>query len=281
MDSRQVYAGMDVGTAKPSPQERALIPHYGLDVVKPDQRYSAGLFAADARVWIERVHTAGRIPILVGGTGFFLRALTHPMFPEPPLDGTRKEALKHYLERLTRAELLQWLSHLDHANAVRMQKEGGRQRLARAIEVALLTGRPLSEWHEAESADAPLRFLTFVIDLPRAQLYERINQRVEDMVRGGLVEEVTALRSLGYDENAPAMNATGYLEVLSFLRGDVTLEIAIDEIKRTTRRYARRQITWFRHQLPADAIMLDGTRPGAELAEEVANAWHRRMEVVP
>src|SRR4051812_15453613 len=150
MDSRQVYAGMDIGTAKPSLDERAGVPHFGFDLVQPGERYSAGRFATDARRWLAEIKARSHVPMLVGGTGFFLRALTHPMFEEPPLDPARKEALKNFLSAFSREELLVWLERLDEKSARRLEGEGGRQRLARAIEVALLTGKRLSEWHAAQ-----------------------------------------------------------------------------------------------------------------------------------
>lgn len=274
MDSRQVYIGMDIGTAKASVEQRALVPHFGIDLLPASERYNAGCFARDAREWIRQIRSRAHVPILVGGTGFFLRSLTHPMFPEPPLEPHRKDALKRYLGRNSREELLRWLTALDADTAARLAREGGRQRLARAIEVALLTGRPLSSWQrEHPTGVRALRFRTFVLDLPRELLYERINRRVADMLQAGLVEEVRDLLAAGYDEDAPGMNATGYIELLPYLRGETTLEAATAEIRTATRRYARRQLTWFRHQLGTGALALDATRPIAELAREIAADW--------
>jgi tRNA dimethylallyltransferase len=277
LDSRQVYRGMDIGTAKPSPAQRAQVPHFGIDVLPPNERYNAGRFALDARRWIDDIQSRGRIPVLVGGTGFFLRALTHPMFGEPALDPRRKEQLKQYLAGFTREELLRWLEVLDDVTAQRLAGGGGRQRAARAIEVALLTGSPLSTWHrEQEPSPRPLRFLTFVLQLPRNLLYERINQRVDQMLAAGLVAEVKALLAAGFDEHSPGMNATGYIELIPYIRGETTLADAADAIKRATRRYARRQLTWFRHQLGPGAIPLDAMRPHEQLVREIAAAWQVR-----
>lgn len=282
MDSRQVYTGMDIGTAKPSAEQRARVPHFGIDLLPPSERYNAGRFARDAREWIRQIRSRGHVPILVGGTGFFLRSLTHPMFPEPPLEPERKDALKRYLDRYSREELLQWLTVLDAGTAARLAREGGRQRLARAIEVALLTGRPLSSWHRVHAPGVrALRFRTFVLDLPREILHERINRRVADMIEAGLVEEVRGLLAAGYDEEAPGMNATGYIELLPYVRGETTLEAATDEIRTATRQFARRQLTWFRHQLGTDALTLDATRPIDELARDIAAAWLVATEVNP
>ncbi|MGQ0813365.1 MAG: tRNA (adenosine(37)-N6)-dimethylallyltransferase MiaA [Gemmatimonadota bacterium] len=273
LDSRQVYQGMDIGTAKPTVEQRARVPHFGIDVLSPGRRYTAGRFAADARAWIAAIRARHHVPVLVGGTGFFLRALTQPMFAEPPLDPARKESLKRYLEDFSREELLRWLSGLDAAAAQRLAREGGRQRLARAVEVALLTGRTLTEWHAQQPPGQPLDLTTFVLELPRAELYDRINRRVDEMLAAGLVEEVRGLRAAGYDEQAPGVNATGYIELIPYLRGETTLDDAADRIRANTRSYARRQLTWFRHQLGPNAIRLDATRPINELADEIVQRY--------
>ena len=278
MDSRQVYRGMDIGTAKASRAERAAVPHHGLDMIDPGRRYSAGQFARDARRWIAEIRARGRTPLLVGGTGFFLRALTDPLFEEPEMDTDRRKRLGRVLDRRSDDELGRWLAALDPEAARRLGDSGGgggggRQRLLRALEVALLTGRPLGWWHEHRPGPPPLGLRTFVLDLPRGQLDARIDRRVTRMLEAGLVEEVRALLARGYAADAPGMTATGYAEVAAHLGGEMSLEEAADGIRRATRRYARRQLTWLRHQLPADAVWLDGSRPLEELVEEVVAGW--------
>ncbi len=285
MDSRQVYRGMDVGTAKATPAQRAAAPHHGLDLVDPDARFSAGKFARMARALVGEIRGRGRVPLLVGGTGFFLRALTHPIFREPALDPERRSALAAWLEGLDTAVLRDWVRALDPETAGRLGASGGgggRQRLLRALELPLLTGRPLSWWHrEAPPESPPLHPLVFVLNPPRERLYAAIDARVDAMVRGGLVEEVRALLQRGFHESDPGMNATGYAELLPALRGEVSLEEALDRVRKNTRAYARRQLTWFRHQLPEGALWLDAARPLPDLAEEIARRWriaadHRR-----
>ncbi len=274
MDSRQVYRGMDIGTAKASAAERAAVPHHGLDLVDPDERYSAGAFARDARRWIDEIRARGHVPVLAGGTGFFLRALTHPLFREAEIDPPRRERLKRWLRGRPEAELHRWLERLDPASAAALAQAGGRQRLARALEVALLSGRPLSWWHAHAPAEAPpLALRVYVLDLPRAELYRRTDERVHQMLAAGLEREVRGLVARGYDERAPGLNATGYVELLRYLRGETSLETAVDAIQRATRRFARRQLTWLRHQLPADAVHLDALRPPDQLADAIAAAW--------
>lgn len=280
LDSRQVYQHMDIGTAKPTAAQRTAVPHHGFDLVPPSERYSAGRFAADCTRWLAEIRARGAVPVLAGGTGFFLKALTHPLFQEPALPAARREALKRYLADQDSSELLEWARALDPEAAARLATQGGRQRLARVIEIVLLTGRRLAWWQSHAPTTGPLLApLVFVLELPRTELYQRINQRVRDMIAAGLVAEVRTLLEAGYDEHAPGMNATGYLELIPFLRGQQDLGAAIDAIQRATRRYARRQLTWFRHQLPAGAIRLDAGRPTAELLADIVERWE--VEVDP
>jgi tRNA dimethylallyltransferase len=273
MDSRQVYRGMDIGTAKATPEQRSTVPHHGLDLVDPDQRFSAGRFARYARDRIAEIHARGRVPILVGGTGFFLRALTNPIFREPEMDAGRRDALRSALEERDDDELRRWLRHLDPSMSERLATWGGRQRLLRALEIALLTGRPLSWWHaNAEPVEPPLQPKIFVLQAPRDVLNAAIDRRVAEMADAGLVEEVARLMRLGYTESDPGMNATGYIEIIPHLRGAATLDDALDQVRRNTRAYAKRQGTWFRNQLPPGAVWLDATRPIAEWVEIIAAA---------
>lgn len=275
-DSRQVYQHMDIGTAKATPEQRARVPHFGLDLLPPSKRYNAGRFAEDAKRWMREIRARGHVPILVGGTGFFLRALTHPMFAEPPIDEQRKEALKTWLNQHSRSELLRWLAHLDPEAAAEVVPETSRQRIARALEVALLTGRTLSWWHEhAQPAGEPLQAVTFVLELDRMQLYQRINARVQQMVRNGLVDEVERLLTAGYNEHSPGMKTTGYIEMIPYVRGQCSLNEAIDAIQRATRAYARRQITWFRHQLAEPVIRIDAGADRETIVETIVREWYQ------
>lgn len=273
MDSRQVYRGMDVGTAKVTAEERAAVPHHGLDLVEPDERYSAGRFARDARRWFEEIRRRGRVPILVGGTGFFLRALLRPIFVEPPMDEKRRDALRLWLSDLPTARMAAWVRRLDPERA-ELAVEGGRQRMSRTLEVALLSGRPLSAWHrEAPPDGAPLRAVVVLLEVPRAELDRRIEERARRMMREGLLEEVRGLRERGYGDGAPGMTGTGYREAAACLDGRATPDETVAEIARGTRRYARRQLTWFRNQLPADTVRVDATEPLGAQVDRVLEAW--------
>jgi tRNA dimethylallyltransferase len=274
MDSRQVYRRMDVGTAKATPEERRRVEHHGLDLVDPAERFSAGAFVRYVRPMLSEIRGRGRTPVLVGGTGFFLRALTHPIFQEPPLDPERRARLHARFVAMDTEALHRWLRELDPEAADRLRDWGGRQRILRALEVPLLTGRSLGWWQRnSPAAEEPLRPLVFVLDLPRELLFARIDRRVAEMVEQGLLEEVRALAQSGYDEHTPGLRAHGYQEIVPYLRGEIPLETALDEVRRATRAYAKRQQTWFRTQLPESATRLDARRPTAELADEIVRGW--------
>ena len=275
MDSRQVYRDMDIGTDKVGRAARAAVPHHGLDLVAPDERYSAGRFARDARRWMDEIHGRGALPLLVGGTGFFLRAVLDPVFTEPPLDPDRLEALRAWLKSQSRERLQRWVERLDPERA-RLASEGGPQRLGRTLEVALLSGRPLTWWHRAAPLEGDgLPGVVVLLDLPRDEMDRRIDERVAGMLERGLVEEVRALLAAGYVEDAPGLTGTGYREVAAHLRGEATLDQAVEEIRRNTRRYARRQLTWFRHQLPESTLRVDATAPVGEQADAALAAFER------
>ncbi len=281
MDSRQIYRGMEIGTAKATAAERRAVPHHGLDLRAPGQRYSAGEFARDARRWIGEIRARKRVAILVGGTGFFLRALMRPLFREPPLDPGRRAELEAFLARLPAAELARWVRRLDPDRAA-AAIPGGFQRMARTVVVALLAGRPLSWWHRRGPAEAePLRGLVCLVDLPMAALDDRIARRAGEMIAAGLAEEVAGLLRSGVRRDDPGMNGVGYREMAACLAGECTIEAAAERIRVATRQYARRQRTWFRHQLPPNRILIDGTAPLAAQEEAVAGAWAKATELRP
>ena len=273
MDSRQIYRGMDIGTAKATPRERAAIPHHGIDIRNPGERYSAGAFGRDARRWIAAIRARGRVPLLVGGTGLFLKALTEPFFHEPPLEGERRAAAESAVGRLSRAELARWVRALDPPRA-EVAIAGGRQRMTRTALVALLTGRPLSWWHaRSEPCAEPLRGVTCVLDVPREVLDARIGRRVRAMVEAGFADEVAALLRAGCSRDDRGLNGVGYREMADHLEGRITLEEAARRTRVATRRYARRQATWFRHQLGPDTVRVDGTAPIKAQSARVVGAW--------
>ncbi|HEU5171664.1 MAG TPA: tRNA (adenosine(37)-N6)-dimethylallyltransferase MiaA [Gemmatimonadales bacterium] len=272
-DSRQVYRRLDIGTAKPTRRERARVPHHGLDQVEPGERYSAGRFAKDAARWIREIRAREREPVVVGGTGLYVRALVEGLFLEPPLDPARRRALDRWTAGLDGLELVRWARRLDPGF-----RGGGRQRAARAVEVALLTGRPLSWWQQAARSRGPVAPWYVLLTAPRAVLHQRIANRAEEMVRRGLIEEVAAVLAEGHPAHAPGLDGIGIREAVEYLHGQRPRESVAGAIALHTRRYAKRQETWFRHQLAGDVLALDAVRPPERLAAEIAAAWARRSD---
>jgi tRNA dimethylallyltransferase len=270
-DSRQVYRRLDIGTAKPTRKERARVPHHGLDVVDPGTRYSAGHFARDAGEWIGATLGRGRLPVVVGGTGLYVRALAEGLFREPALDPARRRALDAFTARLEPLELLRWAGRLDPGF-----RGGGRQRAARAIEIALLTGHPLSYWQQSARARAAIDPWYIVLTAPRPVLHQRIARRAEEMVRRGLIEEVAAVLAEGHPAGSPGLDGIGIREAVEYLHGRRARETVAEAITVSTRQYAKRQQTWFRHQLEGTVLTLDATRPAERLAAEIAEAWETR-----
>ena len=256
-DSRQIYRGFDIGTAKPTPEDRDRVPHFGVDVVAPAERYSAARWAAAATTWIAEAERKGRVPVVVGGTGFYVRALTAPLFEEPPLDPGRRRALAIELAPLAVSELRRWCRRLDPARA-----HLGRAQLLRAIEVAVLTGVPISHWHRRSPRSAGMQARYLVVD-PGGALESRIISRIDTMLESGWEDEVRSLIHCVPD-SAPAWNATGYRAVREHVDGRRSRADAIERVRIDTRQYAKRQRTWLRHQLPPNHVtLLDPTCPDA------------------
>jgi tRNA dimethylallyltransferase len=263
-DSRQIYRGFDIGTAKPTRDEQEIVPHACIDVADPTERYAAPLWAAEATRAIDRARSEGRTPLIVGGTGFYLRALFEPLFDEVPRDPERRAMLETELAALPTPELRRWCEQLDPPRA-----HLGRTQLVRAVETALLTGRRLSDLHRTRPR-APRYAPRYLVADPGAVLASRISQRLDAMLAQGWTDEVRRLVETVPDE-APAWNATGYLAVREHVEGRLSLAAARERVEIATRQYAKRQRTWFRHQLAgAPVTRLDPLAPGAM---DTALAW--------
>lgn len=273
-DSRQVYRGLDIATAKPTRRERERLPHHLLDMVPPGERYSAGHFARDAVAVLEEIRLRGRIPVVVGGTGLYIRALADGLFMEPPMDMTTRLAMAAWTRDLDFDTLARWARRLDPGYT----GAGGPQRAARAIEVALLTGRPLSWWQRAARGGAAIRPWTVRLTVPRQVLHQRIQARAAEMVRRGLVEEVAAALADGAPLTGPGMDGIGVREAVDVLQGRLDRSMLVDAITVATRQYARRQETWFRHQLTGPVLALDATRPPEQLAAAIITAFRQDVQ---
>jgi tRNA dimethylallyltransferase len=275
-DARQLYRGLDIGTAKPDRDTLGRVPHRGLDLIDPGERYSAGRFAREASGWIAATRAAGREPMVVGGTGLYIRALAEGLFREPPFDPERRERLRHWSEALEGADLARWAGRLDPGFP-----GGGRQRAARAIEVALLTGQALSWWQRAARESGTLRPWYIHLTVPREVLHRRLAARVDQMLEFGFVSEVRRVLDSGVAPDAPGLDGVGYREVVRMLQGRLPESELRDAILVATRRYAKRQETWFRNQLREPGAgsrepgiwTLDATESPDVLAHRIHERW--------
>ena len=246
-DSLQLYRELRIGTGKPSVRETGSVPHHLYDFLKPDEFYSAGRYMVEARRVCHRVRGRGRLPFVVGGTGLYLRALLEGVFDGPSRCETLRDRLEKIVKHRGQERLHRLLARKDPATA-RKIGVGDRRRLIRALEVYYLTGTPISRLQERRESLAGYRILKIGLNLRRTLLYNRIESRVREMFRCGLLDEVDRLLRKGYDERCKAFEALGYRYAVQTLRGELELEAAIELTNRDTRRYAKRQMTWFRRE---------------------------------
>jgi tRNA dimethylallyltransferase len=247
-DALQVYRGFDIGTAKPGAAERARVPHHLLDILDPDQAFSAGRFAEEARTAVAQIRRRGRLPVVVGGSGLYLRALLEGIGTLPRSDPEVRAALAARLEREGLEALWEDLARRDPPTAARLPK-GDRQRILRALEIHQLSGRPMSKWlADRPFGERPLEAFRVGLTLPRALLYDRIASRVERMIERGWVGEVAGLLAVWRDPDLPAFQAIGYRQLARHVLEGWPLDEAVDDIVRATRRLAKRQLTWFRRE---------------------------------
>ena len=268
-DSRQVYRGFDIGTAKPSGEEQRAIPHYGIDAVEPDERYTAADWAASVPAWLEHIRGANRRPIIVGGTGFYLRALFTPLFEEPDMDPAQRSSVRELLTTMPAAEVKRWAEALDPPRAAL-----GRAQRERAIEVALITGRRISDLHLEHPRATALNARYLVID-PGKSLTDAISSRVDAMLAAGWLDEVRSLTT-HVASDARAWTATGYDTMRRVVTGEFTPEEGRELVIIATRQYAKRQRTWFRHQLAGGQVMV--LNPRDTDAFDRATAWFNEEE---
>lgn len=247
-DSTAVYRGLDIGTDKLDLAQRRGIPHHLVDVVDPTEVYSAARYGADAATAAADITARGRLPIVVGGTGFYLRALVRGIFPGPGRDEALRARLNRVAERRGVVSLHRWLTRVDEASARRIQPRD-QKRLVRALEVYLLTGRPLTD-HFADTASpaGALETLTIGVNVPRPLLLERVTRRVDEQFQRGVVDEVRALVARGVPLTAHAFSGLVYRQVVDYLNGVRDLAATRELVIRENMRYAKRQLTWFRKE---------------------------------
>jgi tRNA dimethylallyltransferase len=245
-DSQQVYRYMDIGTGKPTEEQRAIVPHHLIDVVNPDEEFNAALFRTLASRAVEEIQSRGKHVIVCGGTGLYIKALTQGLFAGPSADPAVRLRLSKELAAGGPRLLHDRLARIDAAAASRIHQHD-RQRMIRALEVYELTGRSMSAWQK-EHAFKGTCFDTLKVGLARDrhELYQRINQRCERMIREGLIDEVRSIMARGYSLSLKALQSVGYRHAGYFLTGAMSLETALSLMQRDTRRLAKRQLTWFR-----------------------------------
>ncbi len=264
-DSVQVYQGIQIATAKVPLAERQGIPHHLIDFVSPNINYTAGDWAREAAATIAGVQRRGRVPILVGGTGLYLRALRNPFFPSPQTDAELRRRLNKLRERRGAEHLHRLLQRLDPDSAAELYPRDW-PRVQRAIEVRLQTGEAMSQQKggRPEPTESARRLRSMVLNPPRTELYQRINERTEKHFEAGLVEEVRALLAQGVPANSNALGAHGYRRVVEYLNGRRELASAIEQTKLDVRHYAKRQLTWFRREAGAEWFEGFGEDPGLQ-----------------
>jgi tRNA dimethylallyltransferase len=265
-DALQVYRGLDIGTAKPSRADRARVPHHLIDVLEPEAPFSAGEFRRRALPLLDAIRGRGRLALVVGGSGLYLRALTDGLSPIPKVPDAVRGEVRAEIEAGGLEAVRQRLHSLDPETAGGIGPDDA-QRIARALEVRLATGRGLASWWREPRLEGPVRVLARLgLTVPRSLLYDRISRRIQRMVEAGWVDEVEDLLAGGCPPTAPAFQAIGYRQVVRHIRGEWTLDQALEDTARETRRFAKRQMTWFRRQ--RDIVWIEA----ASLAQAIPQA---------
>ena len=244
-DSRQVYRYLDIGTAKPNAEEMEGIKHHFIDEIEPDGNFNANIFEQKSLDIIEHLHQKNTIPIVAGGSGMYIKALVDGITESAVYsDEIRGQLLKEKEENGI-FFLYEKLKKLDPVSAERMLPQNWK-RVLRALEVILFTGKPIWQHHKEYERDCNINFIQYALNWERPRLYSNINRRVDKMIEAGLVEEVKSVLERGYSSNVNALNTVGYKEIIEYLGNKISLDTAIELIKRNTRRYAKKQMTWFR-----------------------------------
>lgn len=268
-DSMQIYRGMEIGTAAPAPEEQRRVKHHFVGMLEPDQFYSAGIFQCDARRVITELESQGKTPVITGGSGLYVRALVDGLFSGPARDADLQRGLFEEARQFGMEPLFDRLRAVDPEYAARIKAQDLR-RIVRGLEVYEVTGRRLSDFHEKhQAAHESLPMIQVALDYPREILYARINERVERMIAAGFIDEVERLLEKGYEPQLMRLRSLGYREFIAHLRGELTLEEAIAGMKQATRRFAKRQLTWFRGDPRVHWLATDGTHDTAAQVREI------------
>lgn len=274
-DSRQIYRGMDIGTAKPTRDEQKKVGHYMIDILNPDESFSVGEYRRRVLPIIEDMQGRGMMPLIVGGTGLYVKGILYGLCPGPQADWSLRKKLLGEEEQFGEGYLYKKLTEID-PEAARRIKQRDKVRIIRALEVFYLTGNPISNVQQAHSfKETGFTSLIFGLSMERRLLYRRIEERTDNMISEGLIEEVKGLLDKGYNEDLNSMQGLGYRHIVDYLRGRYDLAEAIRLFKRDTKRYAKRQFTWFRKEKRVEWVDI---REG-DSAEVVAELIKKRLKL--
>jgi tRNA dimethylallyltransferase len=244
-DSRQIYKYLTIGTAKPNPDEQKSIKHYFVDQLEPDEDYNVSRFENESIQIIKDLHAEDKIPVIAGGSGLYIKALVDGIVDVESADENYRERLLSIKKEKGIEYLYSMLQEVDPRSAAGMLPQNWK-RVMRAIEVFELTGRSITEIHSEQKRDIDINFIQFGLNWERQLLYANIEKRVEQMIKDGLIDEVKSILDRGYEPDLNSLNTVGYKEIIAYLKDEYPIERAIELIKRNTRRYAKRQMTWFR-----------------------------------
>lgn len=264
-DSMQIYRHMDIGTGKPSKEQLNKVHHHMIDIVEPSEDFSAGMFIDRVVPIIERLHREGRVPIITGGTGLYIKTITRGLFKGPSADWTLREELLN-MEEKDHGSLYEYLKKVDPEAASYINPSDIRRTL-RALEVSLLSGMRFSQAKERLTKPLPYDFIKIGLTRKREELYEIVNKRVDEMLAKGLLKEARIV--LGMNPSRTALQAIGYKELFLYLRGECSLEKAVSLIKRNTRRYAKRQFTWFNSEESVRWVDITGLFEPKEILKKI------------
>jgi tRNA dimethylallyltransferase len=270
-DSRQVYKFMDIGTAKPTPDELSVVPHHFIDIKYPDEYYSAGKFGREARQTIDKLLGEQKIPIVVGGSGLYIRALVDGFFEKQIFDQQVKARLKDEIKNQGVEVLYERLKQVDSISAEKVHSND-KHRIVRALEVYELTGIPLSEFQDQESIKANFNPIFIGLIRDRKHLYQIIERRVDLMLEQGFIEEVIQLKEMGYHSKLNSMQTVGYREVFEYLDHKIDFDEMVQLIKQRSRNYAKRQLTWFRKDKRIKWFDVDQFAHLNKLGDEIKSA---------
>ncbi len=273
-DSRQIYKYLTIGTAKPSEKELHQVPHHFIDLLEPDQKFNAGDFQEQGRKIISQILDKKKLPIIVGGTGLYVQAIVDGFFEQPEISGEVREQLEFRLEREGKEALFKELQSIDPESAQTMDASKYR-RVIRALEIFHETGTPISQFHKQHKVNTMYDAHFYGLNWERSMLYERINNRVDRMFAAGFLDEVKQLKKKGFDDRYQSLQTVGYKEAFAFLRNEISKERMIELMKQNTRRFAKRQLTWFRKEERIQWFDISAE----DQIDEIANTIRRMLRI--